>query len=380
MILSEGLVASNLTEAQHEQALEYLATQLAIRDREQITKVLCHTQPDHLTEAVRDVVTAYEPVIRSVHNAVDLSETVTDFEHFLKDMIHTSKIRNKDDKTKSQNEVTVPTVGDFVQLLKRHQSSCHKFLHQCAKNGKEVTSWFHDWACNAAVTFRCQYDRAHCSDDDVGTSTGEEARSLATDLDSIFAALPEPQRDTCLPIIDAHAKYLSRLHAASALRLASVVGSLGSESPILRQKPHQHLWQSLSRPGSRPPSNPNSRSSSPHPQIPNSSPVETDFGPGAFLAGWQALLDDTAITPATAEGPVRYGRNKDVQQSSLVDVDGEKKGVLEAASPNSSRNNVKLMSTGETCLEKAERPDVRPLVDALLPAFRQLLAKRACNL
>jgi hypothetical protein len=29
--------------------------------------------------------------------------------------------------------------------------------------------------------------------------------------------------------------------------------------------------------------------------------------------------------------------------------------------------------------EKMQRPDVQPLVDALLPAFRELLAKRACN-
>jgi hypothetical protein len=93
-------------------------------------------------------------------------------------------------------------------------------------------------------------------------------------------------------------------------------------------------------------------------------------------------LDDTAITPATGKGPVRYGRNKDVQQSSKVNVDGERKGDLEAISTNSSGKRVKQMTTREQGLsegEKVQRPDVQPLVDALLPAFRQLLAKRSCN-
>jgi hypothetical protein len=317
-----------------------------------------------------------------VHNAVDLSETVTDFERFLKDMMHISRLHYRDDKSKAQNEFIVPTVGDYVQLLKKHQSSCHKFLHQCAKNGKEVTSWFHDWARNAAAGFQRQSDNANSSSDDVGSSTGEGTRPLASDLNSIFVALPKAQRDMSLRIIDAHAKYLSRLHAASALRLDSVVNSPVSDSPILRHKPHQHLFQSLSRPSSRPPSSPSSRNASPTRDIPTNLPVEPDLGPGAFIARWEALLDDTAITPATAEGPVRYGRNKDVQQSSRVDVHGEKRDDLQATSTDSSGTSAKSMTTGEQGLsedEKVQRPDVQPLVDALLPAFRELLAKRACN-
>ena len=378
--MSEASIDSDLAELQHKHALDYLATQLAIRDREQITKVLCHTLPDHLTEAVRDVVTAYEPVIRSVHNAVDLSETVTDFERFLKDLIHISKLQHKDHKSKSQVEVVVPTVGDYVQLLKKHQSSCHKFLHQCAKNGKEVTSWFHDWARNAAAAFRRQSDVANSSSDDSGTSTGEGARSLASELDSMFAALPKAHRDMSLRIIDVHAKYLSKLHAASALRLASVVNSPVSDSPITRQKPHQHFLQSLSRSNSRPPSSPNSRNTSPTRETPSHPPVAPDLGPGAFLARWQALLDDTLITPATSEGPVRYGRSKDVQQSSKADVDGERRGDLDATSSDGSGNSVKPRTTGEQGLnedDKVQRPDVQPLIDAMLPGFRELLAKRA---
>jgi hypothetical protein len=29
--------------------------------------------------------------------------------------------------------------------------------------------------------------------------------------------------------------------------------------------------------------------------------------------------------------------------------------------------------------EKVQRPDIQPVIDALLPAFRELLARRFCN-
>jgi hypothetical protein len=382
VVLSEAAVAPALDQTQHKLALDYLAIQLAIRDREQIIKVLCHTQPDHLTEAVRDVVTAYEPVIRSVHNAVDLSETVTDFERFLKDMIFISRPHHKDDKSKLRNGVNVPTVGDYVQLLKTHQSSCHKFLHQCAKNGKDVTSWFHDWTHKAVAAFRHQSGPRNSPFDHVDSYDGDGHRSLASELESIFTALPEAQRKKYLPILNAHAEYLSSLHAASASRLASVVESPVSESPVLRQKPHQYLLQALSRSSSQSPTSPNSRSASPAREFSKTPPVILDLGPGAFLARWQALLDDTMITPATAEGPIRYGRNKDVQHSPKIDVDKERTDSPGPSFTNSLEINAERIVMGQQGgreNNKIQRPDVQPLVDALLPAFRELLAKRACN-
>ena len=94
------------------------------------------------------------------------------------------------------------------------------------------------------------------------------------------------------------------------------------------------------------------------------------------------MLDDTMITPATAEGPIRYGRNKDVQQNSKIDVDGERRDNSGLSPTNSLGNNAEQMTMGQQGLrenEKMQRPDVQPLVDALLPAFRELLEKRACN-
>jgi hypothetical protein len=382
VILSEVLEISDLPETKEKAALEYLAIELAIRDREQIVKVLCHSQPDHLAEAIRDVVAAYEPVIRSVHNAVDLSETVSDFEYFIKDVLHVSRLYRQDEKNTSHNEVVTPTVGDYIQLLKRHQSSCHKFLHQCAKNGKEVTSWFHDWARNAAVLFRRPSDATNVASADAGRYDGGAGGSLALELNSIFAALPVDQHKLSLRILDAHAKYLSNLHNASAARLASVVRSPVSNTPHLQCKTQQYFFQNLSRPRSRPSSTTNSRSTSPTREDSYCSVAEPGLGPGAFLARWQALLDDTPITPAAAKGRVRYGRSKDVQQNLKADEGRERKGDLEATSTNGSEDSARQMTTDGQGLsedEKVQRPDIRPVIDALLPAFRQLLGRRFCN-
>ena len=346
-IFTHASVGAELTEHQHKQALEYLASKLAIRDREKIIEVLCHSQPDHLTQSVRDLVAAYEPIIRSVHDAVDLSDTVNDFEHFLKDLLQIGKL-SKD------NHAAVPTVGDFVQLLKKHQSSCHKFLHQCAKNGKEVTKWFHDWAREAASHFR-------------RSEAEPGAGDLSTDLVNIISDLHDPQRQEYIPILDAHAQYLSKLHKASAIRLAAVV-----ESPVTERSPLKvkaHFFQNFTS------SHPTSRNTSPTRDQASKSSHEADAGPGAYLARWQALLDDTPLTPANANGPVRHGRTLDhfVEDSRAVD-DGN-----EVESP---KQGIKHAATGELGLQKeqqVQRPDVRAVEEALLPAFRALLATKGCN-
>ena len=71
-----------LSEEQIPLALEYLSVQLSLRDRQKITDVLCSRQPDLFTQAVREGVVAYDPIIRALHNAVDLSGTVGDLPNF----------------------------------------------------------------------------------------------------------------------------------------------------------------------------------------------------------------------------------------------------------------------------------------------------------
>lgn len=87
VILSLSSLSAELSPTQHEKAMEYLSLQLAIRDRSEIVRVLCKRNPDILTAAVRQGVEAYTPMIRHVHQAVNLSDTLWDFERFLTDML-----------------------------------------------------------------------------------------------------------------------------------------------------------------------------------------------------------------------------------------------------------------------------------------------------
>lgn len=257
VIVSLSTASDELTEAQHAKALEYLSLQLAIRDRRKIIQVLCQHNPDHLTQAIRDGVSAYDPMIRQVHQAVDLSATLGDLEVFMNDMIKLSKT-SKDAKT--------PSVEDFVQLLHTHMGASHRFLHQVAKNGKEVSQWFNEYVHAAAANFKQQESSA--------------SSPLITDsLVSAFEELPADDQSTVQKEVDIYAKYLQALHESSAARVRDVIDNKS----------------------------------------------KTEYGPGSYLARWQDLMDSTLITPDKMEGPVRQGRSKSVKQDAMKDVDGEVK-------------------------------------------------------
>jgi len=411
IILLSASVSTHLTSFQHKQALDYLAIQLSIRDREQIVQVLCHSQPDHLTQSVRDLVAAYEPIIRHVHNAVDLSETVTDAEHFLKDMIKLSKVPDghQGNHGRREPQPNAPTVGDFVQLLKKHQASSHKFLHQCAKNGKEVTSWFHDYALEAVKHFR--QDTSSVPADHTPQQyhspppSSPAAGCLTTPLNNLFTSLPEPQRIYLTAILDAHALYLAKLQAASAARLRAVVTSPPSQHHALGSASNS---RATSRTASPAPSSPMSstknhfgvggslhRKHKDHPGIGEctnnaSSNPDVNPGPGAYLAKWQALLDGTAITPDKPEGgEVRTGAKASVLRAGR---EGAAEGLQLQESGSSARSGGRSEDDPEdevleeTCErldelglreeEKVPRPDVSPVVLAMGPAFREMLGRR----
>ena len=224
-----NLILSNveMKEKTHKLAMEYLACKLSIRDRNEITRVACHSHPDHLTTMVRSLVTAYEPVIRHFHNAVDLADTVADFQAFITDMLKVAKIQSpgKDGQT------VVPTVGDFILLLKKHQYSSHKFIHQLCKNGSEVVKWYLDWAKSAASKFT--RDSFVDASEDQGAS-GEEyhahdqvrdAGDLNEPLAELFKNLPEKTRTKIIPVLDQTGAYIDEMHASSMKRLADVIQS-----------------------------------------------------------------------------------------------------------------------------------------------------------
>ncbi|UKZ96795.1 uncharacterized protein TrAFT101_011571 [Trichoderma asperellum] len=84
-------LAKALTEAQHAQCLEYYSALLSVHDRDAITSVLCRQPPDLFTQALKDIVGAYEPIIRSVHSRVDLRFYLEAMQGFIADFIRASR-------------------------------------------------------------------------------------------------------------------------------------------------------------------------------------------------------------------------------------------------------------------------------------------------
>lgn len=273
LALSSGPSTDDLSKEQHSNALEWFALQLEIRDRQEIVRVLCHRNPDHLTAAVQDAVAAYTPMIRQVHQAVNLADTMWDFERFVTDMLKMSK------PTGPKGQEKPPSVEDYVNLLHRHQQSTHKFIHQVAKNGKEVTGWWREYVHMAAGQFRST-EKPPPSDAIVSDKMA--MGGVRQNIASAFSALSEEEKTSVKSELNAHHKYLRDLHRASATRISEVIKRTRS----------------------------------------------TPFGPGAYLARWQNLLDSTLITPGSAKGPVRKGANKSVKEEGRKDLDGNEAGFV----------------------------------------------------
>ncbi|KAL1620718.1 hypothetical protein SLS54_006074 [Diplodia seriata] len=304
VIFEENKLSTDLSDSHQHLAQEYFKAQLSIRDRDQLVQVLCRQQPDHLTEAIRDLVNAYDPIIRGVHNAVDLSAGLTDLENFLNDLIKVAKLPSPSKGKDKAKPPPLPTVEDFVKLLKKHQSSCHRFLHQIAKNGPEVTEWFRQYA----LKFISEFQRGSDSPDGAGT--------MNATLNSLFGKLSSEEREASAKALDEHSKYLTHLHESSAARMRSIL----------------------------------------------SCSSRTEFGPGMYIAKWLELVGSTPITPATTDGPLRFGKNKDVQEAAQVDVDGERKGGSELQKESKADQAI------------PEAPEVENIVKLLGPEFRKALA------
>lgn len=356
-ILESAGLEANLTDSHHQHALEYLSIHLSIRDRKEIVKVMCHSSPDHLTQAVRELVAAYEPVIRHVHNAVDLSETVGDLEAFLRDMIKLAKLQpGKDDKE------SIPTVADFIQLLRKHQSTTHKFMHQCCKNGKEVTGWYLEWAKTAASHFKRHVEPE---------SRDKGAGDLTADLNELFSKLPKEKQESIIPILDAQTQFLDKMHKSSTERFAMVLKTQPARKALLSRMMTGALSRPSSRsssptPGNRQPNGPNEThpSSEPHGPPPT---VSSDPGPGAYLARWQDLLERTPITPLTPSGKVKRASSAEVVQNSTADSQGNT--LVEFAGKE---------ARGEKIAVDGKKPDTGIVVQCLGEDFRKLLAEKSC--
>jgi hypothetical protein len=312
VLLSLSSQSPELSDKQHAKALEYLSLTLAVRDRQEIVRVLCQRNPDHLTAAIRDGVDAYTPMIRDVHQAVNLSDTMWDFERFVTDMLKISKPQGGGKKGEAEEKP--PTVEDFVDLLHRHQTSSHKFLHQVAKNSKPLMDTWKQYVRSAAAQFNANNKNPPASASVVPDSVA--AGGAHAQLQEAFAALKREDQQAVNSELEAYDKYLTDLHTASAARISAVI-----------KRSHS-----------------------------------TPFGPGAFLARWQQLMDSTPVTPDKAQGPVRYGGSRSVKEAGRKDLNGEETGFA-----------------GEAEAEKAvaektpQMPSIEKTVQLLGQRFREIL-------
>lgn len=297
-------------------------------------------------------------------------------EKFVKDMIRLSKATNRGrDHHRNKPTLEPPTVGDFVQLLKKHQHAAHRFIFHCAKNGPEVTGWFQEYVRKAASYFRRPAGTTSPISSSSGSKRTTAAGALTGPLTDLFTALPKSKQSALLPVLSAYSLYLSKLHSASAIRLSHVLASPASRNPALMS--------------SAAPSRNSSRASSPAPSHTATMPLlvpSVDPGPGAFLARWQALLEGGTITPAKAEGgPVRSGASGSVLKAgraSEPSLQRQKTNDSVAEDDDDDAFHDAFESLDELGLEekdKAPRPDTSEVVKALGGEFRKLLGQRGCS-
>ncbi|KAL6707106.1 hypothetical protein ACN47E_004858 [Coniothyrium glycines] len=320
--------AETLNGFQHTVAMEYYSTCLSIRDREELTKVTCKSNPDVLTATVREAVAGMDPVIRAIHNAVDLSGTVTDAEAFITDLIKTSKPRKRGNKSREnsrsrsrpsspvrttpasvtdQDQSELPTVEDYVQLLKRHAPSMHKFMHQVSKNAPELRNDYLDYAKRIFSEFKVEENARKAEERGEGG-----AGNMTAILHSLFQTLSQEKQEDLKKLLEDHETHLRSLKDTSHSRLESI---MKNASP----KPGQG----------------------------------TTHGPGMYLSRWNSLLDSTLISPATINGPVRRGW----EVKGELDGKGLKtSSALLSAKDKTKDKNTRIMAdgTGDT-IDKQER-------------------------
>ncbi|KHN97594.1 uncharacterized protein MAM_04609 [Metarhizium album ARSEF 1941] len=236
-----------LTETQHAQCLEYYSALLSVRDRDCITGAICRQPPDMFTQAIKDVVAAYEPMIRTVHSHVDLREHFDAFQIFLEEFIRASRPK----KSLGSTEEKMASVEDYVDLLMRHQRPLYRWIHALASQCPDIWERLRAWGNEMIAQFRKPSDPS------------SDVHSILNKLYTDVEAATQPQ---VLEAINSHAAYLDTVNAISHARMQYLVTAADSAGG-------------------------------------------TTKGPGMYMDRWQSLLDETPITPGTRKGAVRRGKD-----------------------------------------------------------------------
>lgn len=401
---------ASISETQHTQCLEYLSALLAARDRDEISNAICRQSPDLFTQAIKDAVSSFEPMIRSIHQQIDLREHVSAAEGFLTEFIHISKAK----KTSSgllgsltpsthkadTSETRAPSVEDYVLLLRNNRQLVYNWLHQLASQCPEIRADFCVWAKQTIKLF-CQssqttpYPEPSQRPPSTTTKTPRHgaAGALSTPLQQLFTSLPHSTQSRLLPTIDAHAAYLTALETLSLTRMQHILDNLppsttgtaaaaaairtGCSTPtgptsssFLTTATSSTSYFSPAYWSGRSTPLAHSRCPSPNPAPAEAERGRSFAGPGMYLARWQQLLDDTVIAPATAAAA-------SVADGAPMRKGADVKGVLARGKTGSGGAGAGNKDDGwERGLSEAEEPvrvDVTYVVEALGEGFRRLV-------
>ncbi|KAK0616771.1 PX-associated-domain-containing protein [Immersiella caudata] len=342
-----GLLKS-LSASQHSQCLEYYSALLAIRDREEITKALCRQNPDLFSRGVRDAVSAFDHIIRSLHEKVDLREHISAAETFIADFIETSRAKRTPNGISNNTAVDfetsgaktrAPSIEDYVSLLRRSRHFLYNWLHQVAGQCPEIREDFRAWANRTIRIFR-QGRRTPCVPPSEGVpATGVDtqrkgaAGALSSNLQALYAALPATVKPSVIAAVDAHAKYLTELETLSLKRMQHILDDMPGDGILSVDDNPECDANKISI-----------------------------CGPGMFLSRWQQLLDDTVVAPYVPSGPLRRG--KDVKGSLA-------QGKTVSAAAKDGWDPSALAKLAER--DAPQPPEVTAVVEALGDPFCELL-------
>lgn len=349
-----GECHASLTIQQHTQCHEYLSACLAIRDREEITKVLCRHKPDHFTRAIRDVVNSFEPIIRNVHEKVDLREHLTSIENTLTDLINTSKpkpnpvtISNIQTGNAQADwgptETRAPSIEDYVGLLTKARQLVYNLIHDVLSKCPEVADQYRSYCKEAFKTFSSSQTHAsqqprrsrqeRSSSADSFDSAVEELQIEVTNKNGDPEAFePNPAENRTNDPAPSKSgegspsktEWRQRRGAAGALsrNLQTVFSALPNETRArvlavvdfhvkylaeleeLSLNRMQHILDDmLAQPQTE------AANSLDNHGLAKSAATASISGPGMFLSRWQQLLDDTIVTPNAPGGQPRRGKD-----------------------------------------------------------------------
>ncbi|KAJ2989867.1 hypothetical protein NUW58_g3243 [Xylaria curta] len=340
---SQQLLES-LTDRQHTLCLKYYAAKVAIQDRERITAVFCSSTPDLTTAIVLEGLGALDPMIRVVHKNVDLRKHLGAIEGFVGDLIKTTKPKTQD----ANSESNLIVVEDFyVSRPQRHMvdldervsiSESSISLARFRPFAPATAQVQKTMLCIATTNFlifnsaikvfqrKPRYNLSETNDGCNGTPQSTDAGDMGPSLQDIFDKIPDTQRGIVLERIEAHSRYLTALGERSQEKMQKVIDGLHGRGHARRGD---------------------------------------ISGPGIYASRWQALLDETLITPSVLRGPLRFGKDiKGLRAARKHDNN------VDSGTPDASEV---IAAQHESAIPTS--PDVSVVIEALGPQFKKVVAE-----